>query len=173
MTGRAYRHSAEVAAGIGTYDEYGKNREPHNRVMRMHRDAADLLGRVARWPDDDLLGEEDDIDHVLEGGGVEAAVLAAELHQVDRREVAGRVVDVHVLGARIRSVDPPRLRAGVPAVYRGVVLDAVIRAAPGRVGDLAHQLACGNRLQRLAARPRGELPIIAALHGIHELVGHP
>ncbi len=40
MTGRAYRHSAEVAASIGTYDEYGKNREPHNRVMRMHRDAA-------------------------------------------------------------------------------------------------------------------------------------
>jgi ribonucleoside-diphosphate reductase alpha chain len=40
MTGRAYRKSAEVAASIGAYDEYAKNREPHNHVMRMHRDAA-------------------------------------------------------------------------------------------------------------------------------------
>ncbi len=40
MTGRAYRESAEIAASIGPYDEYAKNREPHNRVMRMHRDAA-------------------------------------------------------------------------------------------------------------------------------------
>ncbi len=40
MTGRGYRKSAEVAAAIGPYEEYEKNREPHNRVMRMHRDAA-------------------------------------------------------------------------------------------------------------------------------------
>jgi ribonucleoside-diphosphate reductase alpha chain len=40
MTGRGYRKSAEVAAAIGPYEEYGKNREAHNRVMRMHRDAA-------------------------------------------------------------------------------------------------------------------------------------
>jgi ribonucleoside-diphosphate reductase alpha chain len=40
MTGRGYRKSAEIAAAIGPYDEYAKNREAHNRVMRMHRDAA-------------------------------------------------------------------------------------------------------------------------------------
>src|SRR5665809_79663 len=40
MTGRAYRKSAEIAAAIGPYDEYAKNREPHNAVMRKHRDAA-------------------------------------------------------------------------------------------------------------------------------------
>ncbi len=41
MTGRAYRQSALIAAGAtGPYDEYEKNREPHNGVMRMHRDAA-------------------------------------------------------------------------------------------------------------------------------------
>src|SRR5688500_618557 len=40
MTGRGYRKSAEIAAAVGPYDEYAKNREPHNRVMRMHRDAA-------------------------------------------------------------------------------------------------------------------------------------
>jgi ribonucleoside-diphosphate reductase alpha chain len=40
MTGRGYRQSAEIAAAIGPYDEYPKNREPHNGVMRMHQAAA-------------------------------------------------------------------------------------------------------------------------------------
>ena len=40
MTGRGYLRSAEVAAAIGPYDRYEENREPHNAVMRMHRDAA-------------------------------------------------------------------------------------------------------------------------------------
>jgi ribonucleoside-diphosphate reductase alpha chain len=40
MTGRGYRKSAEIAAAVGPYDEYERNREPHNQVMRMHRDAA-------------------------------------------------------------------------------------------------------------------------------------
>jgi ribonucleoside-diphosphate reductase alpha chain len=40
MTGGAYRRSAEIAAAIGPYEEYAKNREPHNGVMRMHQQAA-------------------------------------------------------------------------------------------------------------------------------------
>jgi ribonucleoside-diphosphate reductase alpha chain len=40
MTGRAYRRSAEIAAAVGTYERYADNREPHNDVMRMHRDAS-------------------------------------------------------------------------------------------------------------------------------------
>src|SRR5215203_4842840 len=40
MTGRAYLQSAKVAAGIGPYDRYQDNREAHNNVMRMHRDAS-------------------------------------------------------------------------------------------------------------------------------------
>ena len=41
MTGRAYRQSALIAAGAtGPYDEYEKNRDAHNGVMRMHRDAS-------------------------------------------------------------------------------------------------------------------------------------
>ncbi len=39
MTGRAYRRSAEVAAALGPYEHYEVNREAHNDVMRMHRDA--------------------------------------------------------------------------------------------------------------------------------------
>jgi ribonucleoside-diphosphate reductase alpha chain len=40
MTGRGYRKSAEIAAAVGPYEEYPKNREAHNGVMRMHRDAS-------------------------------------------------------------------------------------------------------------------------------------
>jgi ribonucleoside-diphosphate reductase alpha chain len=40
MTGRAYRRSAEVAAALGSYERYEENRDEHNHVMRMHRDAA-------------------------------------------------------------------------------------------------------------------------------------
>src|SRR5664280_728543 len=40
MTGRAYRRSAEVAGALGPYEHYQENREPHNSVMRMHRDAS-------------------------------------------------------------------------------------------------------------------------------------
>jgi ribonucleoside-diphosphate reductase alpha chain len=70
MTGRAYRQSAEIAAGAtGPYDEYERNREAHNGVMRMHRDAAydvdstgikgDLLEAAqTAWDEAVELGEE-------------------------------------------------------------------------------------------------------------------
>ncbi len=69
MTGRGYRQSAEIAAAIGPYDEYSKNREAHNQVMRMHQSAAyeiedelveEGLLHAAResWDEAVALGEE-------------------------------------------------------------------------------------------------------------------
>ena len=43
MTGRAYAQSAKVAAAIGPYERYAENREAHNSVMRMHRDASHAI----------------------------------------------------------------------------------------------------------------------------------
>jgi ribonucleoside-diphosphate reductase alpha chain len=43
MTGRAYRRSAEAAGALGPYERYTENREPHNHVMRMHRDASHAI----------------------------------------------------------------------------------------------------------------------------------
>src|SRR5256885_13233399 len=79
MTGRAYRRSAETAAAIGTYERYEENREPHNRVMRMHRDASYKLDalladqelvRAARqsWDEAVALGEEDGYRHAQAPG---------------------------------------------------------------------------------------------------------
>ncbi|MCW3067859.1 MAG: ribonucleoside-diphosphate reductase, adenosylcobalamin-dependent, partial [Solirubrobacterales bacterium] len=47
MTGRAYRRSAEVAGALGPYEHYEENREPHNAVMRMHRDASFVIPEEA------------------------------------------------------------------------------------------------------------------------------
>lgn len=67
MTGRAYRTSGEIAAAVGPYDEFQRNREPHLNVMRKHRDAAhaleeqvdaDLLAAARRsWDEAVTLGE--------------------------------------------------------------------------------------------------------------------
>jgi ribonucleoside-diphosphate reductase alpha chain len=40
MTGRAYAQSAKVAEAMGPYERYAENRDAHNDVMRMHRDAS-------------------------------------------------------------------------------------------------------------------------------------
>jgi ribonucleoside-diphosphate reductase alpha chain len=70
MTGRAYQRSAEIAGAVGTFERYPENREPHNAVMRMHRDASyaipdsscndDALLSAARrvWDDAVDLGEQ-------------------------------------------------------------------------------------------------------------------
>jgi ribonucleoside-diphosphate reductase alpha chain len=47
MTGRAYRESARVASEIGPYERYPENREAHNAVMRMHRDASQAIPDAA------------------------------------------------------------------------------------------------------------------------------
>jgi ribonucleoside-diphosphate reductase alpha chain len=54
MTGRAYRRSAEVAAALEPYEHYQENREAHNNVMRMHRDASHAIPD-AGCPDEELL----------------------------------------------------------------------------------------------------------------------
>jgi ribonucleoside-diphosphate reductase alpha chain len=47
MTGRAYRESARIAAALGPYERYEENREEHNGVMRMHRDASHAIPDTA------------------------------------------------------------------------------------------------------------------------------
>jgi len=70
MTGRAYLGSARIAAAIGPYEHYDANREPHNAVMRMHRDASYAIPDAATtdtalldaaravWEDAVVAGEE-------------------------------------------------------------------------------------------------------------------
>ena len=107
----------------------------------------DRLGRIARVRDDDLLRRDQRAAGRLERGDVELAVVLHELHQVDRRQVARRVVQEHVLRAGVARVDPVGVRARVPVVDRRVELHAGIAAHPRALGDLPHQVA------RLVASP--------------------
>ena len=54
MTGRGYLQSAKIAAAMGPYEKYAENREAHNNVMRMHRDASHAIPEAASR-DEDLL----------------------------------------------------------------------------------------------------------------------
>ena len=40
MNGRAYYRSAQIAAAMGPYQRYAADKDNHDRVMRMHRDAS-------------------------------------------------------------------------------------------------------------------------------------
>ena len=68
MTGEAYAQSARIAAVVGPYDAYDKNRTAHDRVMEMHRlhayrirdeiVPADLLGAARQaWDDAVAIGK--------------------------------------------------------------------------------------------------------------------
>ncbi len=132
----------------------------------------DALRRVAGVVDQDFLSDEEQPASVAEPFDVERAVGLAALHQVDARQVAGRVVEEHVLAARIAAVDPAGVRAGVPLVDRGVVLHARIAALPSVGGHLVHQVAS-------LVRRAGDLGIGHPMRGpravggtgLHELVG--
>src|SRR5204862_2508326 len=64
MTGRAYRQSAETAAAMGPYRRYDENREPHNAVMRKHREAAyEIDGELV--PDDLLQAAQHSWDEAV------------------------------------------------------------------------------------------------------------
>jgi hypothetical protein len=59
----------------------------------------------------------------------------------------------------------------MPLVDRRVVLNPGVGAAPRCLGDLLHELPRGNRLDRLAGDPRGQLPVLVVDDRAHELVG--
>jgi len=69
MTGAAYRRSAELAGVVGPYEGYARNAEGHQRVMRKHAAANDLVRTYHRsdaavhklatrvWQDNQKIGE--------------------------------------------------------------------------------------------------------------------
>ena len=88
------------------------------------------------------------------GRDIERARRRDELQQVEAGQVAGRVVEEHVLRARIRRVDARRVLAGVPAVDGGVELHAGIAAEPRGLGNLVHDVARLVGLDRLVVLHR-------------------
>ena len=96
----------------------------------------DVLARELRHQDRHLEGDRPQPARVADGVDVELArlgtVLDDVLHEVDRREVAGRVVQEHVLRARVARVDATVGRARVPVVDGRVELQPGVGAGPTR-----------------------------------------
>ena len=101
------------------------------------------------------------------GGGMKC-------EQVQRGEIARRIVEEHVFRARIRRDDRPRRGAGVPIVDRGVELQAGIGAGPGGVADLLPQFARLHRVGDLAGLGTPEqIPIAIGFDRFEKLVRYP
>ncbi len=132
----------------------------------------DLRRRVAGVVDHDLLRRDRHLGGEPEGVDVELAVVLDELHQVEARQVAGGVVEEHVLAARVGRVDPVRVGARMPVVDGGVVLDARVAAQVRGVRHLAEDVAGLVRAGRLAVGDLVGRPVAVPLHRAHEVVGH-
>ena len=71
---------------------------------------------------------------------VETPVLVHKLNQIDGGQVAGSIVQKHILTAGITAVNAATNLACVPPVDGGVVLHPGVGAPPSRLGYLMHDL---------------------------------
>ncbi len=88
VVGQAERHEQRAEVGI-----------TQSELSQRPRGVTDLLGRIVRVTDEDLLGREQHVDRVRERPDIEPTIVLQVLQQVDRREIARAVVDVEVLRA--------------------------------------------------------------------------
>ena len=160
VVGQAHGH--EECAQVGVADA---------QLAVVARGAPDRLGREVGEADRDVHGRDDELHGATEGLGVERAVVLEELQQVERGEVAGRVVEAHVFGARVGRGDAAGLGVGVPVVDRVVVLDARIGAGPRGLAHLAEERLGVNGLDDLAGLATAQSELSALLNRAHELVG--
>ncbi len=158
-------HDHEKAAEVGVAQAQG---------AVIEGSARDLLRGELRHDHRNLQHRGPDADRVAVGFVVERTGLRVEEgHQVQRGQVAGRVVEEHVFGTGIGAADLAVGGAGVPFVDRAVVLDARIGAGPGGAGHLVPQRAGFQGFHRFAAGARHQVPVQVILHRLHEAVVHP
>ena len=97
----------------------------------------DFLDRVTRVIDDDLLRGDENSHRGFEPLDVKVAGRGLELHQVQRSEITGGVVEEEILAARIRRILPVGAFACVPLVNGRIELHPGIAADPGALGNFA------------------------------------
>ncbi len=110
-------------------------------------------------------------DGVAVGVEVERPVGPLERNQVQRGQVARRVVQKDVLTARVCCPDAAAGGGGVPLLDGGVELDPGVGALPGRLGDLTPQVTGPDRLHHPTVGAGGQVPVGVVEHRLDELVG--
>ena len=155
VVGVAERHQQRAEVGVA-----------ETELAELAARLGDRLRRVVGAADEDLLGGEHHLDRVPVRVDVERLALVEVLQQVDRGEIARRVVEVHVLGAVAydNAVGDVRVVARLAQVVRE--LDAVVGAlgqpdrrvrrcrsrGSARRSPNATSLPCGQ--SRTRSRPR-------------------
>ncbi len=132
-----------------------------------------LLGGITGAVHDDFLRGDEDIHRRLESLHIERSVRFREFHQVERGQVAGRVIEEHVFRAGIAGVDRTGVRAGVPALNRVLVLHAGVPANPGSFGDAIQNIAGfvgGSRF--VGIRHPARAPVLVVDRRLHKGIGH-
>ena len=109
---------------------------------------------------------------MLERGHVKLSAGPEKLHQVQRSQVARRVVEEHVFRAGIRGIDARRVARSVPAVDGRVVLHAWIAAVPRGIRDLVQQVARAHLFRGLAVCHVARPPVAVFFRRAHEVVRH-
>src|SRR3954469_2869950 len=129
----------------------------------------DHFGRIAGVVHQNFLRGDQDVHGMTIGFDIECAV-GRELQQIHAGEIAGGVVEEHVLAAGIACIDARGVLRSVPAVDGGVVLHAGIAASPGGVGNFEEQVFGFESLHgpAIANGAGGEVGV--AQDGIHEVV---
>ena len=135
------------------------------------RVAHDGFSRVSGVVHQNFLSGDQDVYRVTVGFYIEGSI-GRELHQVHAGQVAGGVIEEHVLAARIAGVDSVCVLAGVPAVDCGVVLHTRVTAMPCGFGNHAHQIFGFVVLYGATVfyGVRGEA--VVADDVVHEVIGH-
>src|SRR5271169_5709652 len=169
--------AAEIATAVGIV----RKRERHQQRTQVGvtdaqrtvvvRIARDFFRGIAGVVHQNFLRGDGDVHGVGEGVRVELAVGAQVLHQVERSQVASRIVQEHVLRARIGRVDAVGGFAGVPAVHGSVVLHAGIAAAPRGIRHFAQQVSRAELFARFAVVNVASPPTAVFLYCPHEIVG--
>ena len=136
----------------------------------------DLFSRVVGVADENLLRRDDHAHRMgepvhIEGVDPRCFGTGEKREQIQRSEIAGRIVEMEVLATRVARRDRTRVGRRVPVVDRCLELHPRISAFPRRLGDLSEEVASLHRAYRSPRGASDELPILVVDDGLHEIVG--
>jgi len=133
----------------------------------------DFFRGITGVVDENILGDDEKTDGMPEFFSVKSARIIDKFHQIERGQITGAVINKHVFRTWIAGIDPPAVDAGMPAIDRGIVLQARIAADMRSFSNQAQQIAGIVRVNHLPVRNSMRLPVGIVLYGSHELIGDP
>ena len=129
------------------------------------------LGGVAREIDQYLLGKNRQRHRRTKVVHLERLILGIdEGHQVQARQIAGRIVQEHIFGTGVTRIDATRGLHRIPAIDRAVVLNSRIATEMGGLGHFIQKFLGLECLKSGSLGHRPSIPGPILLGGTHELI---